>query len=602
MESLGSGRALCSFIVEDITDRKRTEADLLDAKELAEAASRAKDRFLAVLSHELRTPLTPVLIAVASLLESKPEAPLLQTLEMIRRNIELEARLIDDLLDLSRIVRGRLRLELEVVDIHKLIRRAMEICRDETLIAGLHVLTELKAPHHHVTADHARIMQVVWNLIRNAAKFTPAGGTADDPHDQPAPAPPNDPGEGDAGWLAIEFEDTGIGIDPEVLPRMFDPFEQGDDDLRGRSGGLGLGLAISRSLAEALGGRLTASSPGRGHGSTFRLELKVVPQSASPKTPKTNAQNARLCTGRIQPATTCAVLLVEDNKDTLRYLATVLRKRGHQVVTADCFAAALAALKEAEAPFDLLISDIELPDGDGLQLMREIKASERMAGIAMSGFGAEEDLRQSREAGFFDHLTKPIDLTRLDNAIQQRHRRRRRAATTTPTTIPNPSVSDPTATAPEHSRSSGRSSRNQRIRTVRCKSERVRCGFMEVRRGARPAAEPAMPPVSPRWGGRPPRAAHPRRFVAELPRSARCLARHWLGSYRSNGRRVVEHLPASSHTGFQSAERSPKWAAHRAGSIVGVGTPPGHPNARRARAARPGCRSPGRCGLVATGA
>ena len=417
MESLGSGRALCSFIVEDITDRKRTEADLLDAKELAEAASRAKDRFLAVLSHELRTPLTPVLIAVGSLLESKPEASLLQTLEMIRRNIELEARLIDDLLDLSRIVvRGRLRLELETVDIHKLIRRAMEICRDETLIAGLHVLTELKAPYHHVTADHARIMQVVWNLIRNAAKFTPAGGTLTIRTLNP-PGTPESPGEGDAGWLAIEFEDTGIGIDPQVLPRLFDPFEQGDADVRGRSGGLGLGLAISRSLAEALGGRLTASSPGRGQGSTFRLELKVVPQATRAKTPRKHAK-ASESIALVAPRTNLRILLVEDNKDTLRYLATVLRKRGHQVVAADCFAAAMAAINEAEAPFELLISDIELPDGDGLQLMREIKALGQIAAIAMSGFGAEEDLRQSREAGFFDHLTKPIDLARLDNAIK----------------------------------------------------------------------------------------------------------------------------------------------------------------------------------------
>ena len=416
MESPGSKRALCSFIVEDITDRKRTEADLVDAKDLAEAASRAKDRFLAVLSHELRTPLTPVLIAVVSLLESKPEPSLWQTLEMIRRNIELEARLIDDLLDLTRIGRGRLRLELEVVDIHKLIRRAMEICRDETLIAGLHILTELKAQHHHVTADHARIMQVVWNLIRNAAKFTPSGGRLTIRTINP-PGTSDHPREETAGRLAIEFEDTGVGIDPEVLPRIFEPFEQVDDDVRGRSGGLGLGLALSRSLAEAQGGRLTVASPGRGHGSTFRLELDTVPTPASARAP--NAK-AKALTHLPVPANRndLRVLLVEDNKDTLRYLAIVLRKRGHQVVTADCVTAALRALKEAEAPFDLLLSDIELPDGDGLHLMREIKASQPMAGIAMSGFGAEEDLRQSREAGFFDHLTKPIDLTRLDNAIK----------------------------------------------------------------------------------------------------------------------------------------------------------------------------------------
>ncbi len=416
MESQSASRARFSFIIEDITHRKRSEAELLEAKEVAEAASHAKDRFLAVLSHELRTPLTPVLIAVASLLESKPDSTLLPTLEMIRRNIELEARLIDDLLDLSRIVRGRLRLELETVDMHKLIRRAMEICRDETLVAGLHVLTELKAQRHHVRADHARIMQVVWNLIRNAAKFTPSGGrltirTFNVPTDD------SNAGEPSGERLAIEFEDTGIGIDPEVLPRMFDPFEQGADELRGRSGGLGLGLAISRSLAEALGGRLTASSPGRGCGSTFRLELTIVATPTPAKVPRAKSSGA--------PAAAVAthgrdlrILLVEDNKDTLAYLSTVLRKRGHHVVTADSFSAALAALHDAEMPFELLISDIELPDGDGLQLMREIREIEPMAGIAMSGFGAEEDLRQSREAGFFDHLTKPIDLKRLDNAIR----------------------------------------------------------------------------------------------------------------------------------------------------------------------------------------
>jgi PAS domain S-box-containing protein len=416
MESRGSGRALCSFIVEDITDRKRTEAELVDAKVVAEAASHAKDRFLAVLSHELRTPLTPVLIAVSSLLESKPEPSLLPTLEMIRRNIELEARLIDDLLDLSRIFRGRLRLDLEVVDIHQVIRRAMEVCRDETLVAGLSIMTELMAPRHHVMADHSRILQVVWNLIRNAAKFTPAGGRLTIRTVNPPAAP--QPADGKFPSLTIEFEDTGIGIEPTVLPRIFDPFEQGDDDVRGRSNGLGLGLAISRSLAVALGGRLTASSPGRGQGSTFRLELTTVLAPVSAKPSRAGARPSAV-PARAPDRRSLRILLVEDNRDTLCYLATVLRQRGHQVVTADHFSAAIAAVKDALIPFDLLLSDIELPDGDGLSLMREIKANGRMAGVAMSGFGGEEDLRQSREAGFFDHLTKPIDLNRLDEAIRR---------------------------------------------------------------------------------------------------------------------------------------------------------------------------------------
>ncbi len=161
----------------------------------------------------------------------------------------------------------------------------------------------------------------------------------------------------------------------------------------------------------------------RACGSTFRLELKVVPQAARPNTARKHAKPSE----SLPPApgrNNLRILLVEDNKDTLRYLATVLRKRGHQVVAADCCTAALAAIKEAEAPFELLISDIELPDGDGLQLMREIKAFEPMAGIAMSGFGAEEDLRHSREAGFFDHLDQADRPQAARQRHQERHRRR----------------------------------------------------------------------------------------------------------------------------------------------------------------------------------
>ncbi len=415
----GSDRALCSFIVEDIADRKRTEEELVESKELAEAASQAKDRFLAVLSHELRTPLTPVLIAVSSMLESNPDPALLPALEMIRRNVELEARLIDDLLDVSRIVGGRLRLDLEVVDIHQAIRRAVEICRNETLAAGLDVVMDLGATHHHVLADRARVMQVAWNLIRNAAKFTRPGGrltirTTNPPGPSTPPAPS---GEATLPRLAVEFEDTGIGLDPGMLPRIFDPFEQGQDDLRGRSGGLGLGLAISRSLVESLGGRLTASSPGRSLGSTFRLELTTTP--APPLAPAAGASTASpVAPKEAWRESARRILLVEDNPDTLQFLALVLRRRGHEVVTADRLATAFAAVNEAEGPFDLLLSDIELPDGTGLDLIRELNAGGVLPGIAMSGFGTEEDLRFSREAGFADHLTKPIDLNRLDAAIR----------------------------------------------------------------------------------------------------------------------------------------------------------------------------------------
>jgi PAS domain S-box-containing protein len=411
---------LCSFVIEDITDRKRTEEDLRVAMEQAEAASRAKDRFLAILSHELRTPLTPTLIAVSSMLETKPDPALQPALEMIRRNIELEARLIDDLLDLSRIVRGRLRLDLEVVDVHQVIRRAVEICRDEVLVAGLAVLTELKARRHHVRADHARIMQITWNLIHNAVKFTPPDGRLTiRTTNHPGPAESAEsPGAEPAELLVVEFEDTGVGIVPEVLARIFDAFEQGQDDMRGRSRGLGLGLAISRSLAEAMGGRLTVSSPGTGRGSTFRLELATV--AAPAITVTAGRGSARPASPPAAPRISpLRILLVEDNQDTLRFLATVLRRRGHDVAMADSLASARAAAEGPHARFDLLLSDIELPDGNGLELMRELAARGNWLGIAMSGFGTEEDLQLSREAGFFDHLTKPIDLNQLDEAIKR---------------------------------------------------------------------------------------------------------------------------------------------------------------------------------------
>jgi PAS domain S-box-containing protein len=400
--------------------RAEAEASMLReqaARAQAEAASQAKDRFLAVLSHELRTPLTPVLIAVSSILESKPDPALLPILEMIRRNIELEARLIDDLLDLSLIGRGRLRLDREIVDVHEVIRSAVEICRDEASNAGLDVVTELKAHHHHVVADPARLLQVAWNLIRNAAKFTrPHGRLTIRTTNPPVSSVLADLLDDDSHLLVIEFEDTGIGIDPAVLPRIFDAFEQGRDDVRGRSGGLGLGLAISRALVEAQGGRLTASSPGRKLGSTFCLELTTIPSSvptAATPAGSDTAPTAAACNQGLR------ILLVEDNADTLRFLALVLRQRGHAVVTADCIAAAHAAVDQAEAPFELLLSDIELPDGSGLQLMRDLSDRWGLPGIAMSGFGSEEDLQLSREAGFSDHLTKPIDLDRLDAAIRR---------------------------------------------------------------------------------------------------------------------------------------------------------------------------------------
>ena len=380
--------------------RERT-AELAHAKEEAEAASRAKDQFLAVLSHELRTPLTPVLALVTAMLDEGEAQPELRgVLEMVRRNVELEARLIDDLLDVTRIVQGKLAIHKSVVDAHELARRAIDICQSDVRAKGLEMTLDLAASSRHVAGDPARLQQVFWNLIKNAIKFTPEGGSIT--------VRSRDAGD----RLVVEVADSGIGIDPEVLPKIFDAFEQGGVAVTRQFGGLGLGLAISRGVAELHDGSLTASSAGRGLGATFALELPAIPAptaAASPASPRSADGPPRP-----QPL---RVLLVEDNPDTMRVLGRLLGRVGHAVTTAGCVAEALEAA--GRDSFDLVVSDVGLPDGSGLDLMRRIRLDHPVPGIALSGFGMEDDLRRSREAGFVAHLTKPVDFATLEATIRR---------------------------------------------------------------------------------------------------------------------------------------------------------------------------------------
>jgi PAS domain S-box-containing protein len=379
-------------------DNARLYKEARQAREEAEAASRAKDRFLAVLSHELRTPLTPVLVEASAMLDdpATPDA-VRPFLEMTRRNVALEARLIDDLLDLSRIGQGKLRLNNEVLDAHRSIHQAAEICRAEAEAAGLRLELDLGAFEHHVRADPARLQQVVWNLIKNAVKFTPEGGvvtirTVDR-----------------EGWLVVDVADTGDGIAPEALARIFDAFEQGGDLVTQRFGGLGLGLAISRSLARAQGGKLLAASPGLGQGATFTLELPTV------EAPSKIVEAPTPVAEEPPPPGALRILLVEDDAVTLRVMDRLLETRGHHVVTADNVASAVVAAEASE--FDLLICDLGLPDGSGLDLIRELRARQPVPGIALTGHGMDDDIQRSLEAGFVEHLTKPIDFRSLEEAI-----------------------------------------------------------------------------------------------------------------------------------------------------------------------------------------
>jgi HAMP domain-containing protein/signal transduction histidine kinase/ActR/RegA family two-component response regulator len=355
----------------------------------------AKDQFLAMLSHELRTPLTPVL-ASALALESEPELPtdIRESLQMIRRNVELEARLIDDLLDLTRIDRGKVQLNFEVVDAHTLLENALEICQPEIDRKHLRRSSDLAAQKVYMRADPARLQQIFWNLINNAVKFTPQNG-------QIAITTSNESG----GKLRVEIADTGMGIEPEALPKIFDAFEQGG---RTQLGGLGLGLAISKTLVEAHKGTIAAQSAGRNKGSMFALVF--------PTCEKVEAQIAPALSPRFAERQPMRILLVEDHEDTNRALTSLLRRRGYHVQSALTFQSALEL--SAKEQFDVLISDLGLPDGSGIDLIQKL-VSKPPLGIALTGFGMEADIRKSRQVGFQHHLVKPIDLNKLDALIQE---------------------------------------------------------------------------------------------------------------------------------------------------------------------------------------
>ncbi len=372
-----------------ISERRR-------ARDEAEAANRSKDRFLATLSHELRTPLTPVL-ALSSVLEKSGTLPpeTRAQLEVVRRNAELEAQLIEDLLDLTRISRGSLRVAAVPVGLAEALEQAVELCQREASSQGVLIEREGEFADVTVRADPARLRQILWNVLKNAVEFSPRGGRIVLRTIRRG-----------AQRVAVEIRDGGVGIEPSELGRIFEPFE----DAGPRTRGLGLGLSISRALAEAQGGSLTASSGGPGLGATFRIELEVLPGIA-PLPSKAPATSPGL---RLQAR---RVLLVEDHADTLRAAHALLSELGCEVVAASSVREALAAAHDQT--FDLVLSDLGLPDGNGLELMMNLREQYGLSGIAVTGYGMEDDLRRSREAGFIDHLVKPITFARLESAIDR---------------------------------------------------------------------------------------------------------------------------------------------------------------------------------------
>ncbi len=354
------------------------------------------------------------MLAILSSLQQETElpGPVAEDLETVRRNVELEARLIDDLLDLTRITSGKLELHCKQVTIGRLIEDAINTCQADIKTKRLRLRRVHEQATQLLSADPARITQILWNLIKNAVKFTPEGGciTIRSRAVQ----------ENGIGTVIVEVHDTGMGIEPERLGRIFEAFEQGDRRITKQFGGLGLGLAISRAIAESHQGDLSVTSEGLGHGATFTLRLPLdgcldepeegAPVAAAPVTPLSSIVTRPL-----------RILLVEDHADTAAILVRLLSRMGHEVMHAATISGALrmAHQEMRTAGIDLVMSDLGLPDGSGLDLMRELSTAYGLRGIALSGFGMESDLEQSHAAGYARHLIKPIDIALMKETIAQ---------------------------------------------------------------------------------------------------------------------------------------------------------------------------------------
>jgi PAS domain S-box-containing protein len=389
----------------DITARKQAEKEITRLHEEAVRGSRAKDDFLAALSHELRTPLNPVLLLASECADDpamSEEAR--QAFTVIRKNVELEARLIDDLLDLTGIVRGKLTVTKQPVALHEVLKEAATALRADFKEKNIRLELTLQAENDWVDADRVRLLQVFLNLLRNAIKFTPTGG-----------AVVVTTRREESEKLEVAVTDNGIGMTAQELDRVFGAFEQGDHAASGgshRFGGLGLGLAIARKLVELHDGSIQALSAGRNEGASFVVRLPLTAEGSD-----VPVASDRVAHFKRHRKAGQRVLLIEDHEATRGALRQLLQRRQYEVVTAGSVAEGrMSAERNA---FDFVISDIGLPDGDGAVLMSELRERFHLKGIALTGYGMEQDIARSRASGFVAHLTKPIRIEALESALAE---------------------------------------------------------------------------------------------------------------------------------------------------------------------------------------
>ncbi len=369
-------------------------------------ANQAKDRFLAMLSHELRTPLTPVL-AIAGTLESDPRLPddVREDLRMIRHNAGIQSRLIDDLLDLTRINRGIVDLDQTSLSVVQLIQDSARIVSGEIDAKSQELRLDIAAADGcFIRGDGPRLQQVFWNLLKNASKFSPGGGIICVDAIR------------EGARLTIRIRDEGCGVESQDLDRIFLPFEQSShSNPQGRNGGLGLGLAIAKAIVDLHGGSICAASAGKGRGATFSVTLPVELAEDKSEDSRIGSDDAP---NQSDEKSVVRILLVEDHEDTGRIFSRLLTAAGYETYHASTASEALSHFNRYD--FDLVVSDIGLPDDSGINLMRKLcEIKPDIKGIALSGYGMEDDVKECYKAGFIDHITKPIEFPRLRMAIQK---------------------------------------------------------------------------------------------------------------------------------------------------------------------------------------
>lgn len=397
------GEPMYGIVFTDLRERERAN-ELQEAHTRALADNAARDQFLAVVSHELRTPLHAILGWV-QMLSGTPEVSGMvdKGLRVIERNARAQAQLIDDLLDVSRIIAGKLRLELERVELMEVIESALSSIRPAAEAKDIQINVSGSVPLGRLNADPQRLQQIVWNLLSNAVKYTQRGGAVELSV------------RALEAQVILEVRDNGRGMSREFLPHVFNRFSQADSSFSRSSGGLGLGLSIVKNLTEMHGGTVTVHSDGEGRGSTFTVTLPLQPQAPA---------TVELPAGRASPADTLdlrglSVLLVEDEADARELLSLLLERRGAHVHTAENADEALQTLGKTRV--DVLVSDIGLPQADGYTLIRQVRArghSPRdLPAVALTAFARAEDRRRALVAGFQSHVTKPVDATELSTVL-----------------------------------------------------------------------------------------------------------------------------------------------------------------------------------------